>query len=349
MSHRALYLAAALACGLAVAVSLSVAPVGAQAGAKFTPPKSDYQPPKTPWGHPDIQGVWDYQSMIPMQRPADLAGKTHFTPQELVEWAKIRTPNQDSCGVGTRANETCTEQQLKQVGAYNEFWDNRNIVYDNRTSLVEDPPDGRIPPMIPSAVERARRITGSGERGGGEGPNSATYASWDDFPGISRCIAEQTPNGVQMYNSGTYLLQTPAWILVVRERLDTRVIALDGRPHPGKQIQQWNGHSVGKWEGNTLVVDTTNFTDRQFRGGVGSTVPGGVPFGNIHLTEYFVPQNEKRIHYYATVEDPTTWARPWTFMLPWERDPEYTIFEYACHEANISVGNALRGERMLGR
>jgi hypothetical protein len=354
MSHRGLLTAAALATAVAL-VALAVVPMGAQAprpagaaASTYTPPKSNYVPPKTPWGDPDLQGVWDYQSMIPMQRPAELAGKTHFTPTELVEWARLRTPNQDACGVGTRVNDVCTEAQLKSVGAYNEFWDNRNIVFDNRTSLIEDPPNGRIPPMTPEAQARQRSIVG-GERGGAEGPERAQYLSWTDFPGISRCIAEQTPNGVQMYNSGTYIMQSPGWILIVRERLDSRVIPLDGRPHPTKAINQWNGHSVGRWEGNTLVVDTTNFTDRQHRGGVGSTIPGGIPMGNVHLVERFVPQGENRIHYYATIEDPNTWTQPWTFMLPWERDRNYTIFEYACHEGNISVGNALRGERMQGR
>ena len=171
--------------------------------------------------------------------------------------------------------------------------------------------------------------------------------SWDDFPAITRCIAEQTPNGVQMYNSGTYVMQTPGWVLIVRERLDTRWIPVDGRPHVGSQIRQWNGDSRGHFEGSTLVVDTTNFTDKQAAGGVGSTVPTGVLFGGIHLTEYFVPVSADRIEYYATLEDPTTWVRPWTFMLPWQRDETYQVYEYACNEANISVGNAMRGTQHI--
>jgi hypothetical protein len=150
-----------------------------------------------------------------------------------------------------------------------------------------------------------------------------------------------------MYNSGTYLQQTPGWVLIVRERLDTRTIALDGRAHPSKAIQQWNGHSVGRFEGNTLVVDTTNFSDRQAAAGVGSTIPAGIPMGNVHLVEHFVPQSRERLHYYATIDDPKTWVRPWTFMLPWQRDDKYVIYEYACNESNISVGNALKGTMYL--
>ena len=331
---------------LLIALALpTVVPVSAQA------PKTGeatYTPPRTPWGDPDLQGVYDYQSMIPMQRPGELAGKKTFTDVELKEWAKTHTPNQDACGYGTRKNEKCTEAQLKAVGAYNEFWDNRKLVPDNRTSLIEDPADGRFPPLTPEAQKRQRELQGN-FRPGPDGPERDTYYSWEDFPTVTRCIAEQTPNGVQMYNSGTYIMQSPGWVLIVRERLDTRIIPLDGRPHIDDKIRHWQGDSRGHWEGNTLVVDTTNFTDKQFRGGVGSTVPAGIPMANIHLVERFVPVSAKRIHYYATIEDPKTWTRPWTFMLPWEKDPTYQIYEYACHEGNVSVGNALRGERAQGR
>ena len=348
MSHRFLVSAGVLAVAVA---SASLISVSAQAPAgKYTPPKSNYVPPKTPWGDPDIQGIYDYQDAIPMQRPVDVAaaGKTHYTDAELKEVLKVRMPNQDACGFGTRKNEKCSDQQLKQVGAYNEFWDNRNLVADNRTSLIVDPPNGRFPDLTPEARANQQRIAGN-VRQGPEGPERETYASWDEFPTVTRCIAEQTPNGVQMYNSGTYVMQTPGWVLIVRERLDTRIIPLDNRPHIGSNIRPWQGDSRGRWEGNTLVVDTTNFTDKQNRGGVGSTIPGGLPQGNVHLTEYFVPVSNKRIEYYATLEDPKTWAKPWTFMLPWEKDNSYTIYEYACQEGNISVGNALRGERMQGR
>jgi hypothetical protein len=137
--------------------------------------------------------------------------------------------------------------------------------------------------------------------------------------------------------------------MIVRERLDTRIIPLDGRPHIGQNIRQWQGDSRGHFEGNTLVVDTTNFTDKQNKGGVGATLPPGVPMGNVHLTERFVPVSATRIEYHATVEDPKTWTRSWTFMLPWEKNNSYQIYEYACHEGNISLENTLRDARKLGR
>jgi hypothetical protein len=311
------------------------------APAPFRPPPATHKLARTPWGDPDLQGVWDYQSMIRMERPPQLAGKAVFTDAELAEWAKENFPNQDQCGYGTKKDWDCSNQQLDNVGGYNDFWNNRNVIKDNRTSLIIDPPDGRFPPMTDEAQKRRNGLIGA--RGAGR----SLYESFEDFPSVHRCIAEQTPNGVQMYNSGTLITQTPGWIVMFRERLDTRIIPLDGRPHLDGNIRQWNGDSRGRFEGDTLVIETRNFTDKQFRAGVGSTVPAGVPFGNIHVVERWVPVSPTRIHYYATIEDKTTWTRPWTFMLPWERDDTYQIFEYACNEANIALGNALRGERYL--
>ena len=338
----------AAACGTVLAL-----PISAQApnytSASYTPPKSSYVPPKTPWGDPDIQGVYDYQDAIPMERPAQFAGRAKMTPAELKDWLKARTPNQDACGFGTRKNEKCTDAQLKQVGAYNEFWDNRNLVFDDRTSLIVDPPDGKFPALTPEAAKIQAAAVGpeAGLRRFSEFSMEALphYTTWEDFNAVTRCIAEETPNGVQMYNSGTYLMQVPGWVLIVRERLDTRIIPLDNRPHVGGAIRAWEGDSRGHFDGNTLVVETTNFTNKQDKSGVGSTIPGGVPMGNIRLVEHFVPVSDKRIEYYATVEDPKAWVKPWTFMLPWEKDPNYTLYEYACQEGNISVGNALRGDR----
>ena len=331
---------------VAVANIAAQAPAAApQASAStYTIPKATYTPPKTPWGDPDLQGVYDYQSMIPMQRPLELKDKKTFTDAELIEWAKGHTPNQDQCGYGTKANEKCSVRQLDNVGGYNEFWDTRKIVKDNRTSLIEDPPDGRIPALTDEGRKKLNEYRRIHPQNADEGAGgNVVVHSWDDFPGITRCIAEQTPNGVQMYNSGTYIMQTPGWVMIVRERLDTRVIPLDSRPHVDRKIHQWNGDSRGHFEGSVLVVDTTNFTDKQAAGGVGATVPAGVLFGGIHLTEYFVPTSKDRIAYYARLEDPTTWTHSWTFMLPWQRDDSYQIYEYACNEGNISVGNALRG------
>jgi hypothetical protein len=309
--------------------------------APYIPPQSNYVPPKTSWGDPDISGVYDFQTIIRMQRPPALAGKKTFAnDQELEEYAKGNTPNEDACGTGSRAGENCSAEEDASVGDYNDFWNNRNFIRDYRTALIEDPDDGRIPPMTPEAQKAFdARIAARRARG--------PLDSWEDFSTVTRCIAEQTPNGNQMYNSGTLVMQSPGWVMLIRERLDTRFIPLDGRPHVDENIRLWHGSSVGRWEGNTLVVDTTNFTDKQIMGGVGSTIPAGIPLGNMHLVERWVPVAPGRLNYYATIEDPKTWVRPWTFMLPWQKDDTYTIYEYACHEADISIESALRGERML--
>jgi len=311
---------------LVVAVSLVVEPLTAQAQAAkpFTPPPSAYNPPRTPWGDPDLMGVWDYQSVIHMERPDDLAGKARFANDaEYEAWARVNAPNRDS---------------EKGVGAYNEFWNDRNFVKNLNTSLIVDPPNGKYPPLTPTAEQRQKEILS----------RARELASWEDYHALARCIASQTPNAPQAYNSGTYVMQAPGWVLIVRERLDTRIIPLDGRPHIGQNIRHWNGDPVGRWEGNTLVVETRNFTDKQrLGGGSGASVPAGIPFGNFQLTEYFVPVSPNRIEYYATINDPMTWTSPWTFNLPWERDADYKIFEYACHEGNHALANSLRGERVL--
>jgi len=342
MRYRWLVSAGALALGLAWGAT-ALLPLNAQAqnsAPAFVPPKSAYAPPKTAWGDPDLSGVYDFQTIIRMQRPAPFADKKVFTEAELREYAKGNTPNEDACGTGSRAGEVCSADEDAQVGDYNDFWDNRKWVKDYRTSLIEDPPNGRIPPMTAGAMKRQEAFQAERRR---RGP----LDSWFDFSTVTRCIAEQTPNGPQMYNSGTLIMQSPGWVMLIRERLDTRFIRLDNSPHVDPKIRLWHGDSRGRWEGNTLVVDTTNFTDKQDMGGVGSTIPAGIPLGNLHLVERWVPQSPTLIHYYATIEDPTTWTRPWTFMLPWQKDPEYVIYEYACHEGDLSIENALRGERML--
>ena len=347
MNHRGLISAAALALVIA-SVSPAVGPVGGQTTPTYTPPPATYTPPRTPWGDPDLQGVYDYPSRVSLERPPELAGKTTLTDAELAEWLN---PKRERCGQGTRANEKCPEgdpRNFANAGAEDPWGASRKIVKDNRTSLLVDPPDGRFPPLTPEAEKRRREILASHNIRQPYSDIPDTYASWEDFYSLTRCIASQTPNGPMGYNSGTYIMQSPGWVMIVRERLDTRFIALDGRAHIGRNIRQWNGDSIGHWEGNVLVVDTTNFTDKQHMGGVaaGIIVRAGMPFGNFHLTERFVPVSENRIHYYATVEDPKTWTRPWTIMIPWERDPEYQIFEYACNEGATSIGNILRGERM---
>jgi len=338
MSYRVLI-------GIIVLVTL-VAPAGAWAQGnpatqgytdadlvKWPPPPPSYTPPKTPWGDPEIQGTYDFLSRIPFERPDQYKGKAVFTDKEWDEWEKANPGN---------------------MQGYNDFWNNRDYIRDRRTSLVIDPPDGRIPPRTAEAEKKLDAYAAAMRA-----PGRGKYESWEDFRSISRCIAVNTPQGPMDYNSAVIIMQSPGWVVMVRERVDTRVIPMDGRPHLEDNMREWNGDSRGHWEGNTLVVDTTNYTPKQLGSGSrkpetepgasagANFVPNGISFGNFHLIEHFVPISPTRIHYYATLEDPTTWTKPWTFMLPWEKQDKYQMLEYGCLEGEISIGNALRGERMI--
>lgn len=352
-----------LAIAVAIASAGSVAVAGqtpSPAAATFVIPKSTYTPPKTPWGDPDLQGVWDNHNVIPMQRPANLAGKKIFTDAELAAFASSRAGN-GTDAVCTTLDEKCaqaTVAQVDKVTPYNGWWTPLDYVKDNRTALIEDPADGRIPALTPAARAARDAFEKIHPPSDEDTANSDVKARhWEDFDTRTRCIAIQVPSGVMAYNSANYIIQSPGWVGIVLERLNTRWIPLDGRPHLGPKMRSWLGDSRGHWEGNTLVVETTNFLDQPTNGGGGSVVPTGVSQGNVRVVEHFVPVGPNRIHYYATLEDPTTWVRPWTFMQPWEKDrkltyddslgrvgePEpYQMYEYACHEGNHAIGAILK-------
>ena len=349
--------------GAAIIATLwvAVAPVAGQTPrptTTFAIPKSTYTPPKTPWGDPDIQGVWDNHNVIPMQRPANLAGKKIFTDEELARFAASRAGN-GTDAVCLQNDERCakaTVAELDRVKAYNGFWTPLDFVKDNRTALIEDPEDGKIPPLTPQARAKQEAHVRAHPPVDENATDDVPVDHWDDFDTRTRCIAIQVPSGVMAYNSANYIMQSPGWVMIALERLNTRMIALDGRPH--SSIRSWQGDSRGHWEGNTLVVETINFLDTPTNDGGGSVVPGGVSEGNVRLIEHFVPIGPNRIHYYATVDDPATWTRPWTFMQPWEKDrvlsyndslgtiggkaEPYQMYEYACHEGNRSIETALK-------
>jgi hypothetical protein len=367
MGHRFLIAAGGSVAVVIATVSqagISVAGQAPSPPATFTVPRSTYAPPKTPWGDPDLEGTYDNRGGVPMERPAALAGKKTFTDAEMA--ARRRGAGGgggDLCAPWKKDDAACKNasvERLDNVGGYNSFWgEGQGQVEDNRTSLIEDPVDGKIPPMTPQAlaVQQAYlKVRGPIAQDTGSDDNYGrvtVYKHWLDFDILGRCIAAQTPTGSIPYNSARSIMQSPGWVMIAFERLNTRVIPLDGRPHLGQNIRSWQGDSRGHWEGNTLVVETTNFTNKQSGGGVGSSVRPGIPFGNIRLVERFVPVGPKRINYYATLEDSKTWTRPWTFMQPWQKDityvdvrgkaAPYEMYEYACREGDRGVENSLRG------
>ena len=357
MRHRLLTSAGSL-----VAISVMVWSAGIVVAGQtpsettFEVPASNYTPPKTPWGDPDLQGVWDNHTNVRMERPANLAGKKTYTDAELAERDPALSTNEPLCNQDDERCANATVAQLDRLRAYNSFWTPRDYVYDNRTALIEDPADGRVPPMTPEAIAIQRAHNAA------HPPTDASAAvieigHWEDYDLAERCIAAQVPTTTMGYNSAQYLMQSPGWVMLAHERLNTRIIPLDGRPHLGGTMGAWMGDSRGHWEGNTLVVETTNYTNKQSGGSVGSFAAPGVPFTYFHVVEHFVPVGPNRIEYYATINDPTTWTRPWTFMQPWEKDrvlsytdnlgaaetEPYQIYEYACHEGNNTLGNSMRG------
>ena len=319
---------------LAVLLVISLAPVPAAGQAQSAEPDAADQP-RTAWGDPDLQGVWDFRTITPMERPDELAGKEFLTDAEAAELEE-----------GRRAENAARDDQIPEdiVGNYNTFWFDRGttVIGTRRTSLVVDPPDGRVPPLTPEA-ERKRTATEEARKG--VGPHEPTPGGWVEDLGSNglqaRCILgfnsgpPMTPGG---YNNNVQLLQTPEYVALLNEmNHDVRIIPMDRRPHLPEHIAQWRGDSRGHWEGDTLVVETTNFLRET------SFMRGGSS-ANLHLVERFTRVSADRLMYEATVEDPTTWTRPWTFAIPMKKNPE-PVYEYACHEGNYGLYNILAGAR----
>jgi hypothetical protein len=284
---------------------------------------------KTPWGDPDLQGTWTNQTLTPLERPAELAGKAVFTPAEAAAYeAKLRQQNNaDVRTPGTRRDVTV---------AYNDVWWDRGerIVADRRTSLIVDPADGKIPALTPAAQARAdaaRKFNAAM----GDNP-----ASWEDVDVYSRCIIRSAlPRLSTGYNNNYEIVQSPGYVAIYQEQIhDTRIIPVDGRPHLPGTVGQWLGDARGRWEGDTLVVETTNFTDEAR----GSTFRDATK--NMVLVERFRRVDANVIDYQFTVTDPETWTRPWTVKMPWNRE-EGLVYEYACHEGNYGLANTLRAAR----
>ena len=287
---------------------------------------------RTPDGQSDLQGVWDYRTITPLERPSDLAGREFLTDEEVAQL--------EQRAFERNTDEARPEDARRDVsGAYNDFWWDRGqkVVPTMRTSLIVAPPDGRIP-YRPEARPRARGGRGGGGRGGGgrtrnsDGPENRGL--WE------RCITRNLPRLSGAYNNNFQLFQTPGHVVIINEMVhDIRIIPLDERPHVGPAIRQWLGDSRGHWEGDTLVVDTTNFTDKtNFRGSR----------ENLHLVERFTRVDADTLLYAVTIDDPAVFASPWTLELPVRKNAGL-MYEYACHEGNYGMVNLLTGARVQER
>jgi len=286
-------------------------------------------------GPPNLEGLWNSATVTPLERPRELGNKAIFTPAEAAEWERV---------VARRNQEPPPDIAAKSrgTGTYNAFYREfgTRTVKTRRRAIVVDPPDGRIPPLRPAAADIRRRRLERLKR----------FENAEDLGLQDRCLAFSTAGPPMLpysYNSNYQIVQTPNAIVVHAEMIhDTRIIHLDGRPHPPSRIRQWLGDSVGRWEGNALVVDTTNFPD-----GSGYYGDAGGNFdwdGNLHLVERFSLFDADTLLYQFEIDDPTVYTRPWKGELTLTGSTG-AIYEFACHEANYSLVNMLRGFRAAER
>lgn len=336
MKRRYLAAGRVLAAG-AVAVSFAPIPLAGQepAATTTTTARSEaWTPPRTPDGQSDLQGVWDYRTITPMERPAALGNKQFFTAEEAARFEEQENRRQNRDLIDPKKGGA--QYPPGGVVPYNEFWYDRGnkISGSRRTSLIIDPPDGRLPPRTPDGQKRAeaRAAAGRDDQAG-----RARADSYEDRSLTDRCILgfnagpPMTPGA---YNNNMQIVQTPGYVLIVTEMVhDARIVPLSGRSPA--TIPQWLGNSRGRWEGDTLVVETKNFLR-------GTSLDGST--SNMRLVERFTRVDPATLLYEFTVEDPSTWTRPWTAQIPMTRSDE-RIYEYACHEGNYAIPNILAGAR----
>ena len=289
---------------------------------------------KTPWGDPDLQGVWNDAPSTPLQRPAGKGETVNGDEANLFEEQLANDLSRDRRDGGPEVDVN---------RAYNEHWmDARRlkITNDRRTSLIVDPPDGRLPPTVPISAERQKiraERQAAGARFQAGMPNIATEMS---LP--IRCIirTDSPPYLPTIYNNDFQIYQSPGYVVIQPEMIHSaRIIPLDGRPHIGKSLKQWLGDTRGHFEGNTLILETTNFRNDD-------TVYQGANPATYKITERFTRVADDSINYEFTIEDPTTWTKPWTAVVPWNKiDPKEQMYEYMCHEDNFDIVHLLSGAR----
>ena len=332
MSHRCLV----VVCAAIAVVTLAPVPGAAQSS----------EVPRTPWGAPDLQGVWDFRSLTPLERPAELADQAFLTEDEAASLEQAALDRNAELwnrpARRTVAGANVDRGEDGQPGFYNNFWLDGGTapVETRRTSLIVDPPDGRIPPLTQAAMARKAAIDRERRGVNRHAPTPGGFVE-DLGPNALqlRCITgfnsgpPMTPGG---YNQNVQLFQTPDQVVLLNEmNHNFRVIPLDGQPVSG--LPQWTGESRGYWDGDTLVVETSNFLRE-------TSFAQGQTDAHLRLTERFTRISRETLMYEATVDDPTVWVRPWTYEIPmqWNDQP---LYEYACHEGNYGLYNILAGAR----
>jgi hypothetical protein len=327
MSHQFLLSCRVVSAAIAL---VSLAPV---AGAGQTPKGATttakpWTPPRTPDGQPDMQGMWTNATLTPFERPAALAGKPFLTEQEAAALER------------QAADQRAKRDQAPapgDVGTYNDFWLElgTRVVGTRQTSLVVDPEDGKVPLKPVAEQTRDRNLT--------------NFDSYDSMSPWDRCITRgpgrMFPAG---YNNAYQILQTPGYVVILHEMIhEARIIPLDGRPHLDKSVRTWTGDPRGRWERNTLVVETTNFNAKGWiaTNAASARIRGVSHSEGLRLVERFTRVAPDTISYEVTIEDSNMYARPWTVSIPLSLDGSYQMFEYACHEGNTAIKNVLSSAR----
>ena len=325
----------------AIAVTSAVL-LSAQGLAPIAKRDPNYTVPRTPWGDPDLQGKWPSTDMVgtPMQRDAKLGTRNLLTEAEYrdVQARFARQAAQDEADFDLDHPTVTPGGDVGGPVSPPPHWLERGKP-QYQASLIVDPPDGRMPALTPAAQQRQAAAREARE---GRGPAD----SYTDRSLYDRCISRGIAGSILpvIYNNGNEIVQAPGFVAISNEMIhETRIVPLDGRPHPGPHIKMWMGDSRGRWDGDTLVVETKNIGS--FAPGIGVNGGGTRHSNDITITERFTRIGADVILYEMHVNDPKTWTRPWTMQYPLKRDDNYGYFEYACHEGNYSLFNILSGAR----
>ena len=365
MRTRLITSAGALAVAVAVATSWSArvagqAPAPARAATPARPAAQAKPPmnPRTADGHPDLQGTYDVATLTPLERPATFGNNLTLTPQQARQLEKQVADRIERAALPSDGNRAAppiggdgSAGAAGNVGGYNNFWIDSGTSYvtvngEKRTSIIIDPPNGRAPQLTDSARQRnaARAQTPTSDEQEGKDPGlERAPGAYDDperRPLGERCLlgfgsTSGPPALPVLYNNLHQIVQTKDHVMILNEMdHDARIVRMNAE-HLPSTVRKWMGDSIGRWEGDTLVVDTTNFTDKtRFRGSS----------DQLHVVERFSRMDAKTLLYRFTVEDPSTWVQPWTGEYTWPATDDL-MYEYACHEANYALGNILRGAR----
>jgi hypothetical protein len=335
------FLSPALA-SIALAALLCVPALG-QAPPKTASPSSSYTPPRTPWGDPDLQGIWPGNNGVPMQRAADLGERAELTEAEFA-----RRESQSAAQAKADAELYVRSAGGGRGGGVGppDHWLERGRP-TRQASMIVDPSNGRLPPLTPGA-EKLRKEGRNGRPLTGEWRGQAD--SYEDLNIYYRCITRGVLGSVipVIYGNTNEIVQAPGYVVFRNEMIhESRVIPLDGRPRVSAGIRMYMGDSRGHWEGTTLVVETTNLTNKVPIGSNGAGYAGdpGYHTEALRITERFTLAGPDLLEYRATVDDPQTWTRPWTILIPMARGTEPHLYEYACHEGNYAMSNILTGAR----